>query len=385
LRKQLAASTTVVPLVPVDRPVALDWYLPARAGERPTLVVSLLFPVARSGHARQFEIHMVRNEISTPWSAAMVGVASDVIHPPKARSGDRIAVLSPSFAAAGAFPAVHEQAMRRLTGVTGLVPVEFPTTRQVGASPQARAADINAAFADPAIRGILTVVGGEEQITVIPHLDAELVRRDPKPFLGTSDNTNLHHWLWANGVASFYGGASQVHLGPGPGVDDVHASSLRAALLTGDRLEITDPGESEDVGLDWADPRALISFGNREATEPWSWHGPDRLVTGHSWGGCLEVIEWILAAGRFPADPSVLDGGVLIIETSEELLPARNVGWIVRALGERGILSAVDAVLVGRPPVSDFTRRPSDEERARLRAEQRDVVVPGSASTTPAP
>lgn len=98
-------------------------------------------------------------------------------------------------------------------------------------------------------------------------------------------------------------------------------------------------------------------------------------MTGRTWGGCLEVLEWILAAGRFPFDPDVLDGGVLIIETSEELLPARNVGWIVRSLGERGILAVVDAVLVARPPVSGFTRRPPAEERARLRAEQRDVVV----------
>lgn len=66
---------------------------------------------------------------------------------------------------------------------------------------------------------------------------------------------------------------------------------------------------------------------------------------------------------------------MLIIETSEELLPARNVGWIVRSLGERGILAAAGAVLVARPPVSDFTRRPSAQGRARLRAEQRDVVV----------
>ena len=74
-------------------------------------------------------------------------------------------------------------------------------------------------------------------------------------------------------------------------------------------------------------------------------------MTGHTWGGCIEVIEWILTAGRFPFDPDVLDGGVLLIETSEELLPARNVGWIVRSLGERGILAAVDAVLRG-PPAS---------------------------------
>ena len=310
-------------------------------------------------------------------------MADDLVHPlvhplvrpPKARRGDRIAVLSPSFAAAGAFPAVHEQAMRRLTEVTGLIPVEYPTTREVGATPLARAADINAAFADPAIRGILAVIGGEDQITVIPHLDAGLARSDPKPFLGTSDNTNLHHWLWVNGVASFYGGSSQVHLGPGPAVDDVHARSLRAALVAGGVLEITDPGESEDTGVDWEDPRALDAFGDREPTEPWSWHGPARTVTGRTWGGCLEIIDWILAAGRFPFGPDVLADGVLIIETSEELLPARNVGWIVRSLGERGILGAVGAVLVARPPVSDFTRRPSAEERARLRAEQRDVVV----------
>jgi len=31
-------------------------------------------------------------------------------------------------------------------------------------------------------------------------------------------------------------------------------------------------------------------------------------------------------------------------------------------------------VLVARPPVSDFTRHPSTGERARLRAEQRDVA-----------
>lgn len=305
----------------------------------------------------------------------MARMMHDLVYPPKARRGERIAVLSPSFAAAGAFPAVHEQAMRRLTEVTGLIPIEYPTTRKVGASALERATDINAAFADPSIRGILAVIGGEDQITVISHLDARLARADPKPFLGTSDNTNLHHWLWANGIASFYGGSSQVHLGPGPGVDEVHASSLKAALITGETLEVSDPGESEDVGMDWADPRALTCFGDREPAEPWSWYGPARSVTGRTWGGCVEVIEWILTAGRFPFSPDVLDGAVLLLETSEELLPARNVGWIVRSLGERGILAAAGAVLLARPPVSDLTRRPPAAERARLRAEQRDVVV----------
>ncbi len=299
----------------------------------------------------------------------------DLVHPPKAAPGDRVAVVSPSFAAPGLAPAVHEQAMRRLSELTGLVPVEYPTTRLLGASARDRARDLNAAFADPQIRAVLATVGGEDQITVVPHLDPALVRADPKPFLGYSDNTNILSWLWTHGVAGFHGGSTQVHLGPGPAVDHVHATSLRAALLDGGTVEVVEPGESEDVGHDWLDPRALTEHGEREPTEPWTWAGPARSVTGRTWGGCLEVLQWVLAAGRFPADPAVLAGGVLLLETSEELVGAREVGWIVRALGERGLLAAVDAVLVARPPASDLERRPPAEQRAAHRAAQRDVVI----------
>ncbi|MFN8077261.1 MAG: LD-carboxypeptidase [Kineosporiaceae bacterium] len=303
------------------------------------------------------------------------GVPRPLVHPRKAAHGDRVAVLSPSFAAPALFPQVHEQAMTRLQELTGLVPVEYPTTRTLDASPQARAADLNAAFADPDIRAVLATIGGEDQITVVPHLDADAVRADPKPFLGTSDNTNLHQWLWSNGVASFYGGSTQVHLGPGPHADPVHVRSLRAALLDGGAVEVVDPGESEDVGVPWEEPSSLTAFGEREPTEPWTWAGPARRVQGPGWGGCLEVLQWVLTAGRGPRDPQELAGHVLLLETSEELLPAREVGWIVRSLGERGFLEAAAAVLLARPPVSDHARRPGAEERRRLRQEQRDVVL----------
>src|SRR5699024_9193136 len=141
-------------------------------------------------------------------------MAHELTSPPKAAPGDKVAVLSPSFAAPGFAPAVHEQAMRRLANLTGLVPVEFPTTRRLGASAADRAADLNAAFGDPEIRAVLATVGGDDQITVIGHLDPALVRADPKPFLGYSDNTNLLMWLWNQGVTGFYGGSTQVHLGP---------------------------------------------------------------------------------------------------------------------------------------------------------------------------
>lgn len=135
-------------------------------------------------------------------------MTSNRISPRKAVAGDKIAVVSPSFAAPAVAPAVHEQAMDRLVELTGLVPVEYPTTRRLGASAQDRAADVNAALADPEVRAVLSTIGGEDQITVIPHLDSALLRADPKPFLGYSDNTNLLNWYWTNGVAAFHGGST---------------------------------------------------------------------------------------------------------------------------------------------------------------------------------
>ena len=265
--------------------------------------------------------------------------------------------------------------MRRLAEGTGLVPIEFPTTRQLGATAEARAADINAAFADPRIRAVIATTGGDDEVTVVPHVDTAIVRNDPKPFFGYSDNTNLHHLLWGLGVPSYYGGSTQVHLGAGPQVDDIHLQSLRAALLDGGEIQLTDPGVSEDYGVEWEDPRSLTEFGVREPTDPWTWAGPMKSVEGRTWGGCIEVIDQIAIAGRMP-ETEDLSGKILLFETSEEVPPAIMVKRSLRSLGERGILAAAAGVIMARPPVSELRKPvPSSDERERLRGAQRDVVI----------
>lgn len=302
---------------------------------------------------------------------------------PKASPGDRVAILSPAFAAPAVSEAIHEQAMRRLTEATGLIPVEYPTTRQLGASAADRAADVTAAFADPSIRAVLATIGGDDQVTVIPHINADVLAANPKPFLGYSDNTNLHTLLWTLGVPSFYGGSTQVHLGPGPHLDDIHLRSLKAALLDGGSIELTEPGESEDFGVPWTDPRSLVEFGTREPTDPWAWAGPSTVAEGPTWGGCIEVIDQIAVAGRMPAVAN-LEGAILLLETSEELPSATDVMRWVRALGERGLLGAAAGVLVGRPAVSELgSPVPDAHERAELRKAQRDVIIEQVARYNP--
>lgn len=305
-----------------------------------------------------------------------------MLHPRKARAGNRVAVLSPAFAAPAVGPRLHEQAMRRLEEATGLIPVEYPTTRMLDASPEARAADVNAAFADPSIRAILATIGGDDQILVTPHLDPALPVADPKPFLGYSDNTNILNWLWNLGIAAFHGGSTQVHLGAGPAIDDIHLRSLRAALLDGGEIALTDPGESEDFGRRWESPLSLVEFGDREPNEPWTWTGPAQTVTGRTWGGCLEVLVQLALADRLPSLDR-LHGSILLIETSERLTPATAVAEHLRSFGERGLLSAVAGVLVARTPASTFEVRPDVAARADWRAEQRDAVIEALARYNP--
>lgn len=295
--------------------------------------------------------------------------------PPKAKPGDRIAVLSPSYAAPADFPEVHEQAMRRLEDLTGLEVVEFPTTRR-HSSPEERAADINAAFADPGIRAIIATIGGDDQIDVIAHLDPSVALADPKPFLGYSDNTHLHNWLWGLGIMSYYGGSTQIHLGAGPDVDEIHARSLLAALIKAGAIELTRPAESEDFGHSWDDPRALTEFGDRLPTAPWRWLGPRKAVSGRTWGGCLEVLDQILKADRFPFEPSALAGGILLLETSEERPSAEFVEGFLDDLGERGLLRPLAGIMVAQPFVGNELgeEQPDEATRAARRDEQADAV-----------
>jgi muramoyltetrapeptide carboxypeptidase LdcA involved in peptidoglycan recycling len=295
--------------------------------------------------------------------------------PRKVRAGDRIAVVSPSWAAPAVFPAVHERAMQRLRDEFGLEPVEYPTTRLLGASPKDRAADLMAAFGDPDIRAVLATIGGDDQITVLPLLDPDVVTADPKPFVGYSDNTNLLNWLWNLGVVSYHGGSTMVHLGRGGGLHPVSAGSLRAALMTRADLELHPVDVFSEDEQDWGDPGAV---GREAVTRPspgWTWHQADRVVSGPTWGGNLEVLHWNLAVGRWIRPVEDYAGCVLLLETSEEMPSAVEVFRMLRNAGERGLLEQFPAVVVGTAKASSRERRRTDDERTTYRDEQRDAVL----------
>ncbi|MCG8971072.1 S66 peptidase family protein [Streptomyces sp. CL12-4] len=299
-----------------------------------------------------------------------------IVYPPKPSPGDRVAVISPASGLPGLFPLPYELGLKRLREEFGLEPVEYPATRKMGATPRERADDIHAAFADPDVKAVFASIGGDDQITVLPHLDRELLRANPKPFFGWSDNTNLLAFLRNTGIVAYHGASVMCELGRSGAMHPQTADSLRAALFTSGPYELRPAERWNDVDRDWADPATFETEPGSRPGTGWSWVNAGRVVEGRSWGGCLEILGGLLMADREIArDPAEYDGGVLFLETSEELPSATEVFRTLRGMGERGLLRRFSALLMGRPKTWSFERPRSPEEGARYAAEQREAVL----------
>lgn len=296
-------------------------------------------------------------------------------YPPKPKPGDRVAIVSPSGGLPEVLPLPFELGLRRLREDFGLVPVEFPTTRVLRSSPKDRAADLHAAFTDPDIKAVICSIGGASQITVLPHLDADVFRANPKPFFGYSDATNLLTYLHTLGIAAYHGGAVMTQYGRAGAMHPLTVDSLRAALFMSGPFDLVENEEFGDIDVPWDDAAAFERGEHRMAgSAGWSWLRADRVVEGPSWGGNLEILSWLAMADRNIGEPERYAGGVLFLETSEELPSHVEVYRILRNLGERGLLRQFDAALIGRPKAWALDKRLSSEESTRYRADQRAAV-----------
>lgn len=115
------------------------------------------------------------------------------------KSGDKIAVVSPTGGGDIISDESKELATERFKKM-GLQPVYYETTFQsVEMSvddKKARAKDINDAFLDPQISGIITILGGYSSVHILEFLDFENIKNNPKLFCGYSDVTALNTALF---------------------------------------------------------------------------------------------------------------------------------------------------------------------------------------------
>lgn len=292
----------------------------------------------------------------------------------KVQKGDKVAIVSPSFAAPGRWPDVYELGLKRLREAFELEPVEFPTTRKVGASKEERAKDLIAAFENKDIQAVISSLGGDDQITYIKNLPSDSFVNNPKLYFGFSDSTHFMNFLWLNGIPSYYGGALFTQFAEQRKMNEFTVRYLKLALFEQGEAELEASEDYNDVGLDWSNPKNLDKERIYEPNAGWFWDG-NKNAEGVTWGGCVESIDEILRHGV--AMPSLKDfeNIILLTETSEEIPTANYVYRVYRALGERGILERVKGILVGRPKAWEFDKQNNKGEKDEYRKQQREAIL----------
>lgn len=300
------------------------------------------------------------------------------ITPPPLNPGDKVAIVSPASGLAAIYPHVYDLGIERLQSVFNLEPVEFPTAKKdddyLTEHPNERAADIEEAFADPEIRGVIATIGGNDQLRILKHLDAEVLRNNPTRFYGISDNTNLSHFLWNQKIVSFYGGHLLTDLAFPGSLPKYMASAIRRALFDESIGTIQPAPEFTDQDLDWGDPKNLKGQPEWEANPGWLWRGGNNSVEGRTWGGSLEITYLQVAANRYLPDGDTLNGSILLLETSEELPSPSAIRRMLLGMGERGLLNRFDGFLIGRVKARSHTVSRTEEERETYRRQVRVAI-----------
>jgi muramoyltetrapeptide carboxypeptidase len=143
-------------------------------------------------HRRRFLQTLGLASIGCHLRGLHLAAAPSLLKPKRLAAGDTVALISPASAT---FESVDLQIAKESLEALGL-------TVRLGAhmmerhgylagDDKTRAADINALFADKEVAAIHPIRGGWGSSRVLPYLDFDIIRRNPKILLGYSDITAL--------------------------------------------------------------------------------------------------------------------------------------------------------------------------------------------------
>ncbi len=232
---------------------------------------------------------------------------------PRLRRGSRVAVVSPASAARAE---LVEAGCARLRAF-GYEPVVMPHALSRGplyyaGTAEQRVSDLHAAFADATIEGVMCTRGGWGSAELLPLLDANVVRANPKVFVGYSDHTSLHAWLWNEcGLPTFYApmvaadwskdggvdertwraaveGAGAWSVGAEDGMRALRGGVAEGRLLGGCLSIVT-----EALGTPWAlkITEPAILFVEDIGVKPYQW---DRFLQHLRFAGGMEMVRGVV-------------------------------------------------------------------------------------------
>lgn len=287
--------------------------------------------------------------------------------PVRLQKGDSVAIVSPSWGGPNAFPHIYEHGLKILKE-WGLKVREFPTARTDAASlrahPEMRAKDINDAFADPQIKAVFATIGGNDSIRILPFIDREILKNNPKILMGYSDTTTLHTLLSQVGVVSLYGpslmaGFSQMESLPPTFKSHVHEFLFEPK----DTYEYQTYGIYSDGYPEWSLPENLGKVNPLQKDEGWRWLQGSAAVQGELFGGCIEVLQMMKGTPFWPS-PDFWDGKIFFLETSENKPSIHHIDHELRNYGAMGLFERITGLVLAR--ARDFSEKEKQDLEKKI-------------------
>ncbi|EJR64532.1 hypothetical protein IIO_01856 [Bacillus cereus VD115] len=277
-----------------------------------------------------------------------------LIKPKRLQPGDIVATVSASWGGAGDSKLRwrYEQGVKRLEEVFRLTVIPMPNSLKGSEylynNPGARAEDLMTAFKDTRVKAIITNIGGEDSIRLLPYIDFNVIRENPKIFMGYSDDTVSHLFCHKAGISSFYGPAILTDFAENIEMDSYTIETVNRTLFSNEIIgEIQPANEWTSERLEWIeinkDTRRTMQQNNGYEVLQGS-----RTVRGRLIGGCIEVLEFIKGTELWP-EKKYWENSILFFETSEEHPEPNYIKYWLRNYAAQGILQKAKGIIFGKP------------------------------------
>lgn len=285
-----------------------------------------------------------------------------MIKPERLRKGDKVAIVSLSNGMLGEKEYLHkyELGKKRLEEKFGLKVIEMPNClkgeKYLYEHPEKRAEDLMTAFQDKSIKAIICAIGGDDTIRLLPYINYEIIRNNPKIFTGFSDTTANHFMLYKAGIVSYYGPALIPDFAEYTDMYEYTENAIRELWFEErENFEIKKCNYwTNEHGKEWWNGTKMNSQKTRLKDEKgYEIVQGKGKVQGQLLGGCLDAF---LIYNGTEVWPSLKEwkNKILFFETSENMPEPYLVEYYLRNLGAQGIFDVVKGIIVGKPRAEKY-------------------------------
>jgi muramoyltetrapeptide carboxypeptidase len=162
-------------------------------------------PMNRRRFVQSLGIASLATQLPVPRASA--AAAPVTIKPTRLAPGDTVALVSPASATFNTVDLqIAKESLEALGFRVRVSPHMMERHGYLAGDDKARADDINKAFADRSVAAVHAIRGGWGSARLLPHLDFDTIRRNPKVLIGYSDITALLLSIHAKtGLITFHG------------------------------------------------------------------------------------------------------------------------------------------------------------------------------------